>query len=83
MIALQVLQVLGDFRHGQTFRIDGALVGQVVFSSFSRSYALDFPQEKWPADQYDGVLIRQDDGALIFSTRKCFIGPNAEVEVLA
>ncbi len=77
-----LVAILESLRHGQMVRIDRDLVGEVVFSSFSRSYAPDFPESAWPADRYDGVMIRLASGVLVFNDRIGFLHRDADIEVL-
>jgi len=45
--------------------VDGWL-GEVVFCSLSDSYASDYSKSEWPLDEYQGIMIRQVGGALVF-----------------
>lgn len=58
---------------GDFVLVDG-LAGEVVFCSVSDSYAHDFPKSEWPPAEYRGLMIRQDNGALIFHEEYWFTG---------
>ena len=63
---------LAEVRAGDGVTIDGNIDGEVVFVSVSASYAPDYSAEDWPLEQYDGIMIRQNNGALIFHPRSLF-----------
>ena len=50
---------------GDIISIDG-IVGEVVFSAIANSYSPDFPKTNWDGSDYRGIMIRQENGALIF-----------------
>lgn len=53
---------------------DHTIRGEVVFCSASDSYADDFPKPKWPSETYAGIMIREENGALIFFPAASFSG---------
>lgn len=63
---------LEALRAGHRVSIENSIAGEVVFVARSSSYALDFPESEWPIEQYDGLMIRQDNGALIFHQSSLF-----------
>ena len=63
---------LAEVRAGDGVTIDGNIGGEVVFVSVAASYATDYLAEDWPLEQYDGIMIRQSNGALIFHPRSLF-----------
>ncbi len=65
---------LGKARAGDWVIIDFDLSGEIVFCSEADSYADDFPKSDWPPDTYSGLMIRQENGALIFHPLECFSG---------
>jgi hypothetical protein len=63
---------LNELRAGDTVVVSGDIEGEVVFVSASSSYAPDFPMVEWPSEKYNGVMIRQITGALIFHPTDLF-----------
>ncbi len=58
-------EILVSIFCGDMMSIDNA-IGEVVFSSIINSYSNDFPKTEWPRSDYNGIMIRQKNGALIF-----------------
>lgn len=56
---------LSSINCGDTVSIDD-VVGEVVSSSITNSYSAEFPKADWDGPDNDGIMIRQDNGALIF-----------------
>ncbi|WP_394180164.1 hypothetical protein [Yoonia maritima] len=46
------------------------LNGKVLFSTISDSYTASFPKSNWGLPNYDGIMIEQDNGALVFHGTK-------------
>jgi hypothetical protein len=67
---------------GNKVVIDGSIEGVVVFCSVSRSYSNDYPASSWPESDYDGIMIRQDNGALIFHETHIFKDGVSSIEVI-
>lgn len=59
------MEVLSKIRSGDTIVIDD-IEGVVVFSSISDTYSEKFPKPDWSGNNYDGIMIQQENGALIF-----------------
>jgi len=51
---------------GRRVLLERDLEGTVVFSSRSNEYSDRFTKKEWPPERYAGILIEQDNGALIF-----------------
>jgi hypothetical protein len=49
---------------GDQFSI-GDIVGEIVFSSISDSYAVDFPKSQWPQSDYKGIVMCMPNGTLV------------------
>jgi hypothetical protein len=65
-----------DVKAGDLVSIDD-LCGEVVFNAMSDSYGPEFPKTDWPSEQHQGIMIRQENGALIFHEAEWFTGPDA------
>jgi hypothetical protein len=65
-----------DVKAGDLVNIDD-LYGEVMFNAMSDSYGLEFPKTDWPSEQYQGIMIRQENGALIFHEAEWFTGADA------
>lgn len=40
--------------------------GEVLFSSITQSYSAEFPKADWNSSDYNGIMIKQENGALVF-----------------
>lgn len=57
--------ILSKIKSGDSIAIDD-LEGIVGFSSITGSYSVQFPKSNWAGPDYDGIMIEQENGALIF-----------------
>ena len=57
---------LRSLRHGDHVRLSDGTTGEVAFCAPSASYAPDFPVSEWPADRYDGLMVRDEAAGLVF-----------------
>ena len=53
------------------------LYGEVMFNAMSDSYGPEFPKTDWPPERYQGIMIRQENGALVFHEAAWFTGADA------
>lgn len=73
--------ILSAIRAGDRILIDDAIEGEVVFSTLSQSYALDHPETDWSGSEHDGIMIRQDNGALVFHSRDYLVSSPCRVRL--
>ena len=57
---------ISDIRSGDVVIVNDDIEGKVMFCTPSNSYSDGFPSTEWPIDQYQGIMIEQNNGALIF-----------------
>lgn len=59
-------EVLLQIRAGDRVIIDGNLEGDVLFNAFTNSYSAEYPISDWPLRQYNGIMIMQKNGSMLF-----------------
>lgn len=47
---------------------------EVMFCSVSDTYASGFPKSDWPQEEYQGIMVREAEGGLIFYEARSFLG---------
>ncbi len=57
---------ISDIRSGDVVIVDGDIEGKVMFCKPNNSYSDEFTSTEWPIDQYQGIMIKQNNGGLIF-----------------
>mgnify|MGYP003406840220 CR=1 FL=1 len=62
-----------DVKAGDLVSIDDLYV-EVMFNAMSDSYGPEFPKTDWPFEHYPGIMIRQENRALIFHEAEWFTG---------
>ncbi|MEM7678819.1 MAG: hypothetical protein AAF449_22785 [Myxococcota bacterium] len=73
--------MLRKIKAGDAISID-AVGGVVVFSSITDSYSLTFPKFEWTGPQHEGIMIQQENGALIFHDTEYLMTDYCRVELL-
>ena len=46
--------------------VEGGTIGTVVFNTVANEWSAEFSEADWPKERYDGLMIRQENGALVF-----------------
>jgi len=57
---------ISDIRSGDVVIVNNDIEGKVVFCTPSNSYSDEYTSTDWPVDQYQGIMIKQNNGGLIF-----------------
>ena len=60
------LDLLKNIMAGDIIDIDEGVIGTVVFNAISEDYSEEFPIEDWGGEANNGIMIQQENGALLF-----------------
>ena len=71
------IDMLSEVKAGDAVSINN-IEGVVVFSSISNTFSSEFPKSKWLG--YNGVMIQQENGALVFHDTEYLQTHNCRIE---
>ncbi|SLN68779.1 hypothetical protein ROA7450_03702 [Roseovarius albus] len=60
------MTALNEIRVGDCLDVDDGIIGAVVFNSVVGEWSDNFPEQEWPQADYLGIMIQQENGALVF-----------------
>ncbi len=67
------MNCLPNVNSGDFVELQSGVAGWVKFCSWTSSYSEAFQPEDWPGVEYDGLMIEQENGALLFTEKDDFL----------
>ncbi len=68
------------FAVGDWIDVDDGLLGVVVFNTVRPEWSDEFPKADWPKREYDGIMMRQSNGALVFHGSEYFTDGRGRIQ---